>query len=413
MTLLTLGVSHKTAPVSVRERLAFSPDLIAPALKDLCANTATAEVALLSTCNRTEMYCSFTDPEAVLHWWRNYLNLKSEEIRPFIYTYFDSAAVKHVMRVACGLDSMLVGEPQILGQLKTAYQTAGEVGALGRYLDRLFQNSFSVAKRVRRETEIGSHPVSIAFSAVNLSKQIFADLKHMTVLLVGAGQTIELLAKHLWQQGVRRMIVANRSLQAASRLAATFEGQAIGLEAIEYHLAESDMVVTATASGQPIILPNMLPSAIKARKRRPILMVDLSVPRNIHPDIGQFEDVYLYCIDDLQHIVDRNLQSRLNAAETAEHLIELQTDAYMAWFEAEEAIETLKKFRNKIERTKSDAVKSAMNKLKNGHAPEKVMAQLAHNLSQKFLHYPSVKLRSLHTEERNLIESIKQLYDIE
>ncbi|MFO1257999.1 MAG: glutamyl-tRNA reductase [Gammaproteobacteria bacterium] len=413
MTLFTLGVSHKTAPVAVRERLAFSPHLVAPALKDLCASTATTEVALLSTCNRTEMYCSFTDPEAVLHWWRNYLDLKSEDIRPFVYTYSDSAAVKHVMRVACGLDSMLVGEPQILGQLKTAYQTAGEIGVLGRYLDRLFQNSFSVAKRVRRETEIGSHPVSIAFSAVNLSKQIFADLKHMTVLLVGAGQTIELLAKHLWQQGVRRMIVANRSLQAASRLAATFQGQAIGLEAIEYHLAESDMVVTATASGQPIILPNMLPSAIKARKRRPILMIDLSVPRNIHPDIGQFEDVYLYCIDDLQHIVDRNLQSRLSAAETAEHLIQLQTDAYMTWFKAEEAIETLKKFRNKIEQVKSESTMRALNKLKNGQSPETVIAHLVHNLSQKFLHYPSVKLRSLDTEERHLIESIKQLYDIE
>jgi glutamyl-tRNA reductase len=411
--LFTLGVSHKTASVAVRERLAFSPESIAPALKDLCLTTSATEVALLSTCNRTEMYCGATDPEAVLHWWHRYLDLRPEDIRPFVYTYFDRAAVNHVMRVACGLDSMLVGEPQILGQLKMAYQTAGETGVLGRNLDRLFQNSFSVAKRVRRETEIGSHPVSIAYSAVSLSKQIFSDLKQITVLLVGAGQTMELVAKHLWQQGVRRVIVANRSLQAARHLAGLYQGQAIGLEAIEHHLSACDMVVTATASGHPIILPDMLPAVIKARKRRPIFMVDLAVPRNIHPDVGNFEDVYLYCIDDLQGIIDGNLQLRQSAAETAENLIQLQTDAYMAWFQAREGVETLKRFRGKIENVKAESLSLALSKIKNGHAPQDVLEQLVHTLTQKFLHLPSVKLRSLDIEDRQLIESIKQLYDIE
>jgi len=290
--IIAVGVSHKTAPVAVREKLAFAKQHVQPALLDLCRAANGAEAALLSTCNRTEFYVGIENPAPVIKWWRDALQLEQEDLEPYLYHFINDAAVKHVMRVASGLDSMIVGEPQILGQLKIAYQNAIDSGTLGKNLTRLFQTSFSVAKKIRTETDIAKHPVSIAYAATNLAKRIFSDLSKARVLLIGSGENMELVALHLHQTGIHHLTVANHRIAGAKRLASRFCGDAVLLENVPNILQDVDIVISSTSSPTSVLTYKQVESALKSRKRHPIFMVDLAIPRDIDPEVQQHDDIY-------------------------------------------------------------------------------------------------------------------------
>ena len=416
MPLLALGINHKTAPVTIREQVAFPPERLPTALHDLRANGGAVEAAILSTCNRTELYCnlaSSTDAVRTLHWLSNYHALPGDELQTYVYHYPDQQAVRHMLRVASGLDSMVLGEPQILGQVKTAYQAASQAGTLGSLLERLFQHTFSVAKRVRTDTAIGESPVSVAFAAVSLSKQIFAELSEHTALLIGAGETIELVARHLHEHGIGRIIVANRTFERARALAANYGGYAISLDEIPLHLAEADIVISSTASSSFILDKPLVKRAIKARKHRPVFMVDIAVPRDIDPKVGELADVYLYTVDDLQDIIAENIRSRQAAAEQAEEIVDTQVDHFMAWWRAQSSINHIRALRAQGEALRDDVLNRALSQLKQGKDPALVLQFLANTLTNKLLHAPSTGLRQAAEQgDLELEETIKRLFKL-
>ncbi|MBS0290588.1 MAG: glutamyl-tRNA reductase [Proteobacteria bacterium] len=411
--LLALGVSYKTAPIEVREKLAFSQEFIPDALNKLSSTLGLEEAALVSTCNRTELYCSAPISEkyikAVLEWWQKYQNI-SFDLKPYLYTFANEAAVSHLMRVASGLDSMVIGEPQILGQLKVAFQMAKESRVLGKRLSRLFQASFSVAKRVRHTTQIGAHPVSVAFAAVSLAKQIFSDLSKATVMLIGAGENIELTLQHLKAKQVKNIIVLNRTLSHAKALTAIYGGQALPLDKMTQALSCADIVISAITSATPLLTKTHVQTAMRNCKRRPIFMVDLGVPRNICPTIADNEDIYLYTVDDLQGIVTENLKNRQEAALEAELVIKQATHTYMNWIHAGHQMNTIRAVRSQAEKLKNETLDQALKRLQKGDNPSEVLTHFAHQLTQKLMHQPTVGLKTLPLEK---IELIKTLFSIE
>lgn len=416
--ILAFGVSHKTAPIEIREKLAFSKEHVPDALKSLASDARLNEVALLSTCNRTEFYCSAVvcDP-AVQHdlsnWWQRHL-APAFDMKPYLYTYSDRMAANHIMRVASGLDSMVLGEPQILGQLKAAYRTASEVGVVGQRLARLFQSSFSVAKQVRRNTGIALHPVSIAYAAVSLAKQIFTDLSQAKVLLIGAGENIELTLQHLVSKGVQHFTIVNRTLAHAQKLATQFGGECLALSQLTQGLRTADIVISAIDISKPIVGPLQIEQALAGEKRRPLLMIDLGVPRNIDACLAENEDIYLYSVDDLQNIVTENLKSRQTAAQAAEYLIAQASADYMDWISAHAHKPALWALRNKAANIKEEVLKDALNRLQNGKDPQAVVTQLAHQLTQKLMHNPTLSLRKLCAENaQEKIVLIKEVFSIE
>ena len=319
MHVLSVGLNHNTAPVSVREQAAVGADHLEDALIDISKHADISEATILSTCNRTEVYCQLAKPniEIVSDWLCDFHQLNKSEVTPYLYNYPNQEAVKHAFRVASGLDSLVVGEPQILGQMKTAFATAHKNGNTGKVLNRLFQHTFSVAKEIRTNTSIGSNAVSVAYAAVALSRQIFSNIAEQTVLLIGAGETMELACRHLHSQGVRNIIVANRTLARAQALAKEFEAQAISLHELPTRLADADMVFSSTASTLPILGKGAFESAISKRKNRPILVVDLAVPRDVEPEVADINNIYLYTVDDLKAVVSENVASRQKAAVEA------------------------------------------------------------------------------------------------
>lgn len=412
MSVLTLGINHKTAPISIRERLAFTSDHVSRALCHLRDSLSVTEAALLSTCNRTEFYCTGVSEDRLVQWWQQYHSLDPEDVRPYLYSHHGQSAVAHMMRVASGLDSLVVGEPEIFGQMKKAYTLAGNLGVLGKPLSRLFQDAFSAAKQVRSETLVGAQPVSVAFAAVNLAKHIFADIKRARVLLVGAGQTIELAAEHLHKQGVADIIVLNRTLENAQTLAARFGATAAPLPALSTYLPQVDIVISSTGSREPQIGRTQVLEALKLRKRRPIFMVDLAVPRDIEGGVSTLEDVYLYTIDDLQGIVENNRQHRLGAAEQAEVIIKSQANAYMNWLKAQNTIGLVSQYREKISTQTQMVLKQAQESLKLGKDPSEALDALAHDLSNKWMHGPTLKLRQAAFEgDEQTIEAFRRLFD--
>ena len=416
MTLLAFGINHKTAPVAVREKVAFAPDKLEAALRDLLSRTAVNEAAIVSTCNRTELYCNLPDTDStdVIAWFRNYHSLSAEELDPYIYTHLDNQAVQHILRVASGLDSLVLGEPQILGQIKDAYHTASQAGTIGQLLNRLFQHTFSVAKEVRTDTAIGSSPVSVAFAAVSLAKQIFSDLSKHTALLIGAGDTIELVARHLNEQGVKHLIVANRTVERAMTLAGQFSNsEAIALPDIPDRLPEADMIISSTASPLPILGKGAVESALKLRKHRPMFMVDIAVPRDIEPEVGDLSDVYLYTVDDLHEVIEEGRQSREEAAEQAQEIIENQVEHYMGWLRSLEAVNTIRNFREQAEHLRDEAIQTARRQLAAGKNPELVVAELGRILTQKLLHQPTVQMNRAAFEGReDLLEIARDLFNL-
>ena len=415
MSILAFGINHKTAPVDIREKVAFQPAQMIDALRDLTARPHVKEAAIVSTCNRTELYCGLDrqNHEIIIDWLSRYHNLRADDIVPYIYTHPDQFAVRHALRVASGLDSLVLGEPQILGQMKDAYSTASSAGTLGNLLDRLFQHTFSVAKQVRTDTAIGASPVSVAFAAVSLARQIFTSFEEHTALLIGAGETIELTARHLHEIGIGRMIIANRTVERARAVAEEFNAYAISLPEIPAHLAEADIVISSTASPLPILGKGSVESALKIRKHRPILMVDIAVPRDIESEVGNLSDVYLYTVDDLQEIIQEGLRSRQEAAAQAEEIIDVQVSHFMNWIRSLGAVDTIRAVRETAESKRDIELELALKLIAAGKDPETVLKQFAHRLTNKLLHEPSTQLKQAGYEGRTeLLKAARDLFDL-
>jgi len=415
MRLLAVGINHKTAPIEIRERVAFATDRLPEALHDLRARSRVEEAAILSTCNRTELMCCVKDTTAdeVVTWLGDYHHLRKDQVAPYIYLHPEQNAVRHMLRVASGLDSMILGEPQILGQIKTAYATAIQAGTVGTLLGRLFQHTFSVAKQVRTDTAIGSSPVSVAFAAVSLAKQIFDDLPQRTVMLIGAGETIELAARHLHENGIGRIIIANRTVEKAHALASNFNGYAIELSEIPAHLAEADIVISSTASPLPILGKGAVESAIKARKHRPMLMVDIAVPRDIEAEVGELRDIYLYTVDDLQEIIQEGLKSRQEAAKQAEEIIDTQVTRFMGWMQSLDSVSTIRAYREQAERVRDEEIEKARRMLERGMPAAEVLQSLARGLTNKLTHTPSAQMKQAGFDGRNeLLDAARELFDL-
>ncbi len=395
MSLLVLGLNHKTAPVDIRERITFGPDIIVGALRSLLEKPGLAEAVILSTCNRTEIYCTLneTEQDEAGIWLSEFHGVELETISPYLYRHKNENAIQHLLQVACGLDSMVLGEPQILGQVKSAYQTANVANATGKLLGRLFQHSFSVAKQVRTDTAIGCSPVSVAFAAVSLARQIFSDLSEQTAMLIGAGETIELAARHLYQHGIGRIIVANRTLDRAHTLANQFDGYAISLTEISTHLSEADIIISSTASPLPILGKGAVESALQKRRHQPVFMVDIAVPRDIEAEVGNLDDVYLYTVDDLDEVIQENIRSRQEAALQAQEIIEQHTEEFMGWLRSLDAVSIIQNYRGQAESIRDEVLERSLRQLQNGKEPEEVLQYLAHTLTNKILHTPSTQIR--------------------
>jgi glutamyl-tRNA reductase len=391
--LIAIGINHQTAPVSLRERVAFAEHALPAALATLRALPSVREVALLSTCNRTELYAVANDRGDALCDWLASHPEDLGDLHAYLYRHQDAGAVRHLFRVATGLDSLVLGEPQILGQVKQAWSAARAAGTLGSELDRLFQHAFVTAKRARTDTRIGVNPVSVASTAVRLAQESFARPADSSVLLIGAGETIELVARHLAQAQVKRLLIANRTLAHAQELAQRHGGIALPLGEIDRHLAEVDIVFSATASREPVIRHAQVAAALARRKRRPMLLLDLAVPRDIEAEVGTLRDAFLYTVDDLERAVEDNRRSRREAADAAEAIVEIQVARHVEAHAASTRIEPLKRLRAHGDSARTEVLAKAKQQLAAGQDPQAVLDFLAHTLTNRLLHAPTVALR--------------------
>ena len=415
MHLLALGLNHNTAPIEVRERAAFSSDLIQQALTELTETVGASEATILSTCNRTEIYCRQEQDNRgeILSWLSGYSGLEPSILKEIVYQFPNEEAVKHAFRVASGLDSMVLGEPQILGQMKDAFQTAARVGATGKILNRLFQHTFSVAKLVRTDTNIGANAVSVAYSGVSLAKRVFTRLEDQTVLLIGAGEMIELVARHLKQNQVRHIIIANRSVKKAQTLVREVGSEAISLAQIPDRLPEADIVVTSTASTLPILGKGAIEAALRKRKHAPMFILDLAVPRDVEAEVARLKDAYLYTVDDLKSIVDENRTMRLQASKEAENIIDFQVVKFMRWMRSLHSVPAIKSFREGLDELKQAELERALKRLENGTDPAQVVEQLAHDLINKVAHHPSQVINQADIEgDASVIAAARKLFNL-
>ena len=395
MALLSLGINHQTAPVDIREKVAFAPEQMSQALSELQSLPAVNESVIVSTCNRTEIYCETgqQDIDEITAWLSTFHGVSADELVPYLYQHDDQNVATHLFRVASGLDSLVLGEPQILGQLKTSYDQARQDNSVNSVLDRLFQHSFSVAKRVRTDTDIGSNPVSVAFAAVDLSRQIFGDLSNLQALLIGAGETIELVARHLNSRHIGSMVIANRSVERAAGLAEQLGAEAVQINAVPEQLVNADIVISSTASQLPILGKGATEAALKQRKHRPIFMVDLAVPRDIEAQVGDLEDIYLYTVDDLKSVIDENLKGRELAAEEAQEIIRLEVIAFQRWLSTHQSRDEIKALRDNAQQIKTETLKRALSQLEQNPDIETVLSRLADDLTSKLVHQPTIELR--------------------
>ncbi|MDX1915970.1 MAG: glutamyl-tRNA reductase [Methylophilus sp.] len=412
MQLYTIGVNHTTAPIAIRENVAFNNETLHAALSDLTAKNA-AEAAILSTCNRTEIYVQSATPEPIVSWLADYHKLDLNKVQPYTYMLSNQDAVKHAFRVASGLDSMVLGEPQILGQFKQSVKIAQEAGTLGTLLHKLFQRTFEVAKEVRTNTDIGGSSISMAAAAVKLAQRIFGDISQQKVLFIGAGEMIELCADHFAAQKPKSITVANRTIERGTQLAEKIHGQAILLNDLHARFAEFDIVITSTASQLPIVGLGMVESAIKARRHRPIFMVDLAVPRDIEPEVADLDDVFLYTVDDLAQVVSEGIGNRQEAAINAEMIVQARVEHFMEWLKKREAVPTIKALRKHVESMRQAELEKALKLIQKGESPEKVLEVLSNALTNKFLHAPSHALHHSYGDEHARLEQIiRHLYQI-
>ena len=401
MTLIAFGINHKTAAIELREKIAFSPDAIVQALASLRKETGATESVIVSTCNRTEVYVQLEDKHTnnIATWLANFHGVPPKELQNNSYFYADQHAVNHIMRVACGLDSLMLGEPQILGQVKQAFTDAKNSGVIKGDFERLFQHTFSVAKRVRSETDIGANAVSVAYASVQLAKHIFSSLEKSRVLLIGAGETIELVAKHLYEQNVKSLSVANRTLARAQNIAEPLNASVLTLAQIPQHLKDADIVISSTASQLPILGKGLVQSALKERKHKPMFFVDLAVPRDVEAEVGELDDAYLYTVDDLQQIVEKNVANRQDAAALADEMVEQQVQQFMRWQQSQASKDVLKGFRDKSALQRDTLVSKALNQLADGKEAEQVVIELANKLTNSLIHAPTKALKNAASEQ--------------
>lgn len=395
MPLLAVGISHHTAPVEIRERVAITRWEVTDRVRELSAMPGVEEVIILGTCNRTEIYClsSETGKDSLLEWIHHVNDLKPGELSEHFYSFEGEEAARHLVRVASGLDSLVLGETQILGQLKEAWQLAHDAGTMGKVLDRLFQHTFAAAKAIRTQSGISEHPVSVAYTAVVLARQIFSELQSKTVVLVGAGEMIQLCGRHLKDQGIANLLIVNRSIEKAQELAAEFDAAAMTLDQLDEALPRADILISSTASPDPIIRKGDVRAALKKRRHRPMFMVDIAVPRDIETQVSRLKDVYLYTIDDLQQVVDENMQQRSKAAESALSDVDAAVTDFMRWLYGLRAARSLKRMRQQSHDHEKDLTEKALKRLRAGHDPEEVIKQLANTLTNRILHMPSKRLR--------------------
>ena len=398
--IFTLGINHHSAPLAIRERVAFGADKLPHALSDLTSDRPVREAAILSTCNRTEIYCAAESPDVVIVWLAHYHQVGRDELAPYIYMHDQPEAIRHAFRVASGLDSMVIGEPQILGQMKDAVRAAEENGTLGTQLHKLFQRAFSVAKEVRSTTAIGANIVSMAAAGVHLAERIFESIAGQRILFIGAGEMIELCAAHFCAGQPKQVTIANRTLERGRALAERHGGTAIRLDELAEHLAAHDIVVSCTASPLPIIGLGMVERAIKARRHRPMFMVDLAVPRDIEEEVGELDDVFLYTVDDLAQVVESGLESRQAAVVEAESIIGNRVQDFLAWLASRDTVPVIRSLRDSAERMRRHEMEHAMKLLAKGEAPEKVLEHLSLRLTNKFLHAPTQTLNAADGNER-------------
>jgi len=415
MNLTALGINHNSASLDLREKVAFAPEQMVEALRAVCELSGIREAVILSTCNRTELYVSGENADAtvgtsLLDWLADYHRLRHEEVQRCAYQHEGDAALAHLMQVASGLDSMVLGEPQIFGQMKSAFALATEAGTVGSEFGRVFPKVFSIAKRVRTDTAIGENPVSVAYAAVDLASHIFTDLRRSRALLVGAGETIELVARHLREAGVQRLVIANRTLTRAAELAQQFGAEAVMLSDIPEQLEFSDIVITSTASQLPILGKGAVEAALRRRKHRPILMVDIAVPRDIEPQVGELRDVYLYTIDDLRQIVEKNLRSRHDEARKADVIIAEGIREFAIEIRTLAAVDTVKEYRQLAETIRDQELERARRLLGRGEDPEQVLVMLARGLTNKLIHSPTSGLKQATAAGRtDLLHAVRPL----
>jgi glutamyl-tRNA reductase len=393
MAFKILGINHKTAPVALREKVAFSEDRLISALRALRQENGVAEVVILSTCNRTEVYWSGSASGEELSQWLERHHGNDLDLAPSLYNHQESGAVEHAFSVASGLDSMVLGEAQILGQLKDAYRVAQETGSTGPVLNKLFQAAFSAAKRVRSETRIGANAVSLASATVSLARRVYSDLSAHSALLIGAGEMNALTARHFMTAGVKRMVIANRTLERAQALAAEINAYAVGLTDLDKELAQADIVISCTASPTPLVTKRAVEAAIRTRRRRPIFMVDMAVPRDIEPDVADLEDVYLFSIDDLQQLVNENMQQREAAAGGARQVIAEEVNRFLADSRAQDAGPAIRALRQQAEGIRQQTVEQARRMVAAGKSSDEVIEFLANTLTNRLLHAPTQALR--------------------
>ncbi len=413
MQLYAFGINHQTAPLDVRERIAFNAEGLTSALRDLVGHEPVREAAIISTCNRTELYCNAQDPQKAVSWLAAYHQMRSSVLEPYLYSLPRERAVKHAFRVASGLDSMVLGEAQILGQMKQAVRSAEKAGTLGLVLHKLFQQTFSVAKEVRTRTDIGASSVSMAAAAVRLAERIFPAIAEQKVLFVGAGEMIELTARHFVAQNPRGTTFANRTVERAQALATQFGGQAVSINELGEVLASHDIVVTSTASPLPIIGKGMVERALKARRHRPMLMVDLAVPRDVEAEVARLDDVFLYSVDDLGRVVQEGRDARAAAVSEAEHIIDAKVVDFMQWLGGREAVPTIRALRDQAERARRHEVERALRLLRKGEPVERVLEMLSQSLTNKLMHAPTAALHDGTEVERDELQRmVERIYQV-
>jgi len=414
MPLHILGLNHNTAPVEIREQVAYTGDAVAQALAALVRLQGIDEAVILSTCNRTEFYLESDDSglAALRSWLKNDQSL-GEAAQSALFTMNSEEAIRHLFRVACGLDSMVLGEPQILGQLKDAFRQGEQSATVGTQLNRLFHHTFSVAKKVRTDTEIGASPVSVAYAAVNLAKQFFAGFGSHTALLIGAGVTIELVARHLCSNDIGRLFVANRDFGRAQAIATQFDGFALPLSELAGTLPQADILISATASTDPVVTTEQVQAAIKARKRRPIFAVDIAVPRDLEAGIGDLNDVYLYTIDDLDKVIVEGRSGREAAAVDAVRILDDETQRYLRIERSKQVAPIISALRDHGDALRDEVLEQARRRLAKGADQDEVLQYVTASLLKKILHKPSVRLRKAGEQsDRAFIEAASALFGL-
>lgn len=393
MVFVACGLNHHTAPVSIRERVALSLSQQAAALASLLSSTPSSEAVILSTCNRTELYCQTECPDALIAWLAQSNGLTKDELSPYCYLHTAERAVRHGLRVASGLDSMILGEPQILGQLKEAFRQAKALGTVKKNLRAVFEFLFQASKRIRSQSGVGNNPVSVASAAVQLVQKLFASLHDKQVFLIGSGDTASLVAKYLSDAGVEKFLVSSRTDANAKTLASRFQGQIVPISDIASHLAAADIVISATACPLPFLTKSIVEHAMRARPKQTMVILDLAVPRDVEADVADISNVSLYNIDSLRDLTTQGLAMRQQAALSAETLVGFELERYVRWHSAKSADATIQKYRNKMQTLCQEELARAKRQLQKKHSPDTVLQELAHRLFQKFAHTPTLELR--------------------